>query len=221
VEGVYLQARKPRSSRMILKLMKENYLSFYHEVFGEEVVHPLISRVFAFVIDYISVLVLSTLLYYSLDSIGMYSVETELVIEVFILIYFTCSNNKIFNGQTLGKRLLGIQVRDSNGEYLGWMRSFIRTIPIMTIFNYDRILRYLSYEESIFTSVVYLGFLFLAFGMIYFLCLQLNRQSVHDMLVSSQVVRKNEVVVFEMKLNKALILGYLIIVGAYLIVVFY
>lgn len=112
--------------------------------------------------------------------------------------YLTLGNSHRFEGQTIGKKILGIKVVDSNGEFLGLVRSFLRSIIPVLLMNGLLLMRFVISEHDQVNSIVYLSLCSLFFATIYLSLLKLDRQTLHDMLVSSQVILKNQ----KIKLNK-------------------
>lgn len=130
--------------------------------------------------------------------------------------YLTLGNSHKFKGQTIGKKILGIKVVDSNGEYLGLIRSFLRSVIPVLLMNSLFIMRYIISEHDNMNSFIYLSLCSLLFATIYFPLLRLNRQTLHDMLVSSQVILKSQTVKISRKTDWFLISTCIIIVLTYL-----
>ncbi|MCZ8216040.1 MAG: RDD family protein, partial [Cyclobacteriaceae bacterium] len=105
---------------------KENLKNIFDEAFGENIDHPLLRRFLAFLLDYVIFNFSGALVYLMLNVINYHSEINQLVIELSILtFYLTLGNSHWFGGQTVGKKILRIKVVDSNGEFLGLVRSFL------------------------------------------------------------------------------------------------
>lgn len=105
------------------------------------------------------------------------------------LIYFTLFNSYLLNGQTIGKRIIGIMVIDCHDQLLSlkhsFTRSFILTFPYfcygVTIPGIDR--------NSQIQFITILLPLILSTGILYYYIFNIsNRQSLHDFFVKSYVV---------------------------------
>ncbi len=105
------------------------------------------------------------------------------------LVYFGLGNSQLFNGQTLGKRAVKLQVVDINMDTLSIsksiLRAFIFTIPYFFL-NY----RLEGWSEF---SILYIakGIFFLTFLVLLPVHLILNfptRQAVHDLIMGTYVI---------------------------------
>lgn len=109
---------------------------------------------------------------------------------VIAALYFGILNSSIANGQTLGKRLLGIQVITRDGQLLNIAKSFLRysIIAVPYFLNGAHIS-----SNSMQTLWIYvLALLVFGFGLsiIYLILFNRNtRQSLHDLLVGTYVIR--------------------------------
>ena len=105
------------------------------------------------------------------------------------LLYFGTLNSNIFNGQTLGKKLLKIKVVNSDNETIGILKSFARysIIGIPFFLNGAKFS-----DEVLFSPFMYLlSFLIFGgmFGIIYLYVFNRNtRQSLHDVILGTYVV---------------------------------
>ena len=100
-------------------------------------------RIFALLLDYLIIgfagFILSLPFAFLLFKIGPYG---RLIGLFIILPYFGIMNSKICNGQTLGKRMLKIAVRNKNNRNISLQLSFAR-IAILLIPNiFANIIRY-------------------------------------------------------------------------------
>ena len=108
------------------------------------------------------------------------------------LLYFGLGNSKVFNGQTLGKRVLQLQVVDSCFNTLlvskSILRALIYTIPFFFL-NY----RIAGWSELSFSFIVK-GVIFITFLIVLPIHLILNtptRQALHDLFVGTYVINLN------------------------------
>lgn len=104
--------------------------------------------------------------------------------------YFGLLNGPMGGGQTLGKRALGIKVVDKDGGTLSWPRSFARFLPLGAVW----FLNGAQWPEAVVASgLVYLLSLAIfgvGLAVVYlFVFNRVTRQSLHDLLVGSFVVR--------------------------------
>ena len=107
-------------------------------------------------------------------------------------IYFAIMNSRIGKGQTIGKRILNIQVIDKNGKLLNLSNSTLR----YSIFGIPYFLNGAVIPESILYPIgIYIVSLFVfgfGFSIIYLSIFNRNtRQSLHDIIVGTFVIRKN------------------------------
>ncbi len=108
------------------------------------------------------------------------------------LTYFGLMNSKIFNGQTIGKRLLNLKVVDSNNQTIPLIKSVLRYIVLAAPFylngaqfSSEALLSYLLYPLSM---IVFGGL----FSIIYlYIFNRVTRQSLHDIAVGTLVVNAN------------------------------
>lgn len=107
---------------------------------------------------------------------------------VIALLYFGLMNSSFANGQTLGKRLLGIRVVDAENNTIGLPRSFARYAVLGLPFFLNGIhigaaaLSYLIIPLSVVLFGGALSILYL------FVFNRVTRQSLHDLAVGSYVV---------------------------------
>jgi len=123
------------------------------------------------------------------DSFVQMGGQSLLVGFIISLIYFGLGNSKLFNGQTLGKRVVKLQVVDTNMDTLtiskSVLRALIYTVPYFFL-NY----KLAGWSEF---SIPYLakGILFLTFLILLPIHLILNtptRQAIHDLIMGTYVI---------------------------------
>jgi len=105
------------------------------------------------------------------------------------LIYFGTMNSTVFNGQTIGKRLLKIRVVNKNNNTVGLARSFFR----YSIIGVPFFLNNAQLPAEILSSFWLYGLSFIIFGGLFSLVYlyvfnRATRQSLHDLLFGTYVV---------------------------------
>jgi uncharacterized RDD family membrane protein YckC len=107
------------------------------------------------------------------------------------LLYFVPLNSRLGGGQTIGKRALKIRVTTGAGAELGLGRSLVRAVVLLIPFFLNgtaislRLLRTPGIAALFSVAVFGLGF-----SILYLLvCNRRTRQSLHDLVVGSYVVR--------------------------------
>jgi uncharacterized RDD family membrane protein YckC len=202
----------------VLIQIKQNLKSTYNELSGERTDHPFVVRFLAFLADYCLFSATVWIIYFGLHAIKKDSTLSELTISMGLLIvYLTLGNSKTFKGQTIGKKLLRIRTVDNEGNYLEPIKSLVRCLPIVLLLNSYQIMLFIITEHDNLNVLVYYGLTIIFFGTIYFPLLQINRKSLHDMLVSSQVIPRDRMVKIENKSDWPLIAMFVVIVTVYII----
>ena len=106
-------------------------------------------------------------------------------------IYFAILNSRVGGGQTIGKRVLGIQVIDKTGELIDLKRSTLRyiIIGIPYFLNGAIISESILYPLGVYiVSLLVFGF---GLSIVYLFVFNRNtRQSLHDAIAGTYVVRK-------------------------------
>ncbi|WP_136796257.1 RDD family protein [Desulfosediminicola ganghwensis] len=105
-------------------------------------------------------------------------------------LYFGVLNSRILNGQTVGKKIFGIQVVDENGQLIDIWKSLIR----YSIIGVPFFLNGAQISANVLHSVWLYLVAFLVFGVglsiVYLLVFNRNtRQSLHDFLVGTYVIK--------------------------------
>ena len=111
---------------------------------------------------------------------------------VIALIYFGIMNSKLFDGQTIGKKLLNLRVVDTENQTISLGRSALRYIVLATPFSLngaqfsnEAMLSFLMYPISL---IIFGGL----FSIIYlYIFNRVTRQSLHDLVVGTFVVNAN------------------------------
>ncbi|MBA4385678.1 MAG: hypothetical protein C0410_13145 [Anaerolinea sp.] len=146
-------------------------------------------RFFAFFIDSMILgivgqligLILSNPLY----ELGPYAKPFGLL---FILPYFGILNSKLGHGQTLGKKILGIAVRNENNQPISLWRSLFRIalLQLPVFLNGFPFPKFGSFDLSIISSVFVFGF---GGAILYTMVFNRGaRQGLHDLILSTYVV---------------------------------
>jgi uncharacterized RDD family membrane protein YckC len=151
-------------------------------------------RIFAFVIDVTIIgfvgFCIGTAGYDFFATLGIYG---RLVGFIIALFYFGLGNSSIFGGQTIGKKLLKIQVVTLNGVTISPVKSFLR----YTIFSLPFFLNGAPFPPTILQNKIVMilsGFIvFFMGGSIIYLYLfnRRTRQSLHDIALQTYVVNKD------------------------------
>jgi uncharacterized RDD family membrane protein YckC len=108
-----------------------------------------------------------------------------------IIPYFGVLGSQVGNGQTLGKRLLGLLVADANGQPLVLSRSFIRATVLSLPWIFNGI-RFGSLSTVVLATLWVGGILIFGVGGAIIGTFVLNRrtrQALHDLLVGSYVIQ--------------------------------
>lgn len=152
-------------------------------------------RILALIVDVIVIgivgLILGSMLFDQFARLGVWGRLVGLIIT---LIYLGILNSSIGRGQTIGKRIANIKVVDRDGEFLSVQKSFLRSAVLEIPFFLNGAL----IPPSVMTNAVgiLLGLIiFGASGAIIYLYIfnRATRQSLHDLLVGSFVVRASSV----------------------------
>lgn len=127
---------------------------------------------------------------YSISSLGLHSLWVGLV---FNFVYFGVFHARLGGGQTLGKRVVGIQVLKRDGTFLSFRDSLIRYLTLSGVFYsglYESLVAFLPAQAStagaVFMSVVPWASL-ACFVLVPFHPL---KRGLHDLLAGSVVVYK-------------------------------
>ncbi|MGA7194813.1 MAG: RDD family protein [Anaerolineales bacterium] len=146
-------------------------------------------RFFAWLIDSLLLGLIGQIIGISLSSflfrIGPYGRPIGLL---FIIPYFGIMNSKIGGGQTIGKRLLKIAVRNKNNEPIELGRSIVRILllSLPVLFNGWAIPLFQNYVIEWFLSLLVFG---LGGAIFYTMLFNLKaRQGIHDLLLGTYVI---------------------------------
>lgn len=116
---------------------------------------PLIRRFFAFIVDAIVLGIIGQILITGFSSfILSLSSKGRFVGLIFSALYFGLGNSSLFNGKTIGKCLLKIEVRDLTGEYISILRSMLRSLMYIVPFIFNQWA--LDIGSSIFAQIFWL-----------------------------------------------------------------
>lgn len=158
--------------------MKISAESLYNEFWGEDVDHPILRRLLAFIVDFIVVFAINVipLIAHLFGAVIDLELHITLIINLTIsTLYFTILTSKIGDGQTLGKRIFKIKVTSENGNAISLMKSFLRSLPIILFIHWPLIGLILATNNLPFRYIVHSLFIFVI-GTLYFAIIKLNRQ---------------------------------------------
>lgn len=148
-------------------------------------------RIGAFLVDGVVLgLVGSVMGYFWSDEFAGMGTDARVFGFVPAWLYFGLLNSQLTAGQTIGKRFLGIRVVDRSGEPIAVHLSLVRFLPLGLPWFLNGL--WLSVSELQSWVVNVLSFVILGIGgsLIYLFIFNRNtRQSIHDLLVGSFVVR--------------------------------
>lgn len=108
---------------------------------------------------------------------------------ILALIYFCLGNSTVFNGRTIGKRILGIRTQNGDGSAVSAARSALRTVLMIGPFFLALYILPLCELGNIFIIIAFVFLLStLLFSFYLFLFNSGTRQSVHDLVMGTYVV---------------------------------
>jgi uncharacterized RDD family membrane protein YckC len=146
-------------------------------------------RLIAWVIDYLILLIIGTIIGQIFSSllykIGPFGRPLGILI---IYPYFGLLGSKIGGGQTIGKRLTKIAIRNNKNEPIGVNLSFLRIflLSFPAFFNSSFLM---SEESNFFVFLQYLLFFGLGGAILFSIVLNRStRQGIHDLIVNTYVV---------------------------------
>jgi uncharacterized RDD family membrane protein YckC len=188
--------------------------SLLNELQREDVDHPIIRRVLAFAIDYIS---LGAVIGGGAIAMALLGDEHwtihNLAAIVLTLVYFTLGASTHWRGMTMGKRIFKIKAVHENGKPIGIGRAFLRSVPIAILTNAFNIVRMVrsSYENETLTTFTSAMIILILVGVLYFALVKLNRQGLHDLLASTHVVEMDAVLETKKQLSVGVVVGYFVL----------
>lgn len=131
--------------------------------------------------------------------------------------YYTLLNSTVGNGQTLGKKMLGLRVVDKTGSPISLSKSIVRYTVLSVAFFLNQLTLPLSKTPE---ALLYLiGFIIFGLGFVTFYLVFFNRhtrQGPHDLIVGSFVVDSNrpgEVTTRPIWIGHWALLGVLVLTG--------
>lgn len=200
---------------MIKKWIAQTIKQLLSEIWGDKITYPLVRRFLAFTIDCILLILINKILAYIQYSTGI-SFNTLLLNLTIGILYFTIFNSRLAGGKTLGKRVFHIKLIDEQGELINILRSFLRGLPIVLLINFKPIGLSMRMQEMPYMYFIN-ALLSLLYGILYFSILKTNRQGLHDLIFSTQVVTDETNHSTSKNLSTRLLLGFLIPVFIYTI----
>lgn len=128
---------------------------------------------------------------YTFSAMGLHAIWIGLVCS---FLYYGLQHTRLGDGQTPGKRLLGIQVLRRDGQYLGFGKSFLRYLVVSFVFYngiYGSFLNHLPPSVVMAAGPVYFLIIIWAFFAC-FLMIPLHplKRGLHDIAADSVVVYK-------------------------------
>jgi uncharacterized RDD family membrane protein YckC len=160
--------------------------------FSARVIAGFWARIGAYFVDAIllgsPVLILGIPLFSVFTQLGAWALLIGFGVALF---YFGLLNSKFGEGQTVGKRLFGLEVVNARGEHISLDRSLARYSILAFPFYLNSLIQLLGLSATSWT-VAFLGFLVIALGgaIIYlYLFNRRTRQSLHDLIVGTYVVK--------------------------------
>jgi uncharacterized RDD family membrane protein YckC len=128
---------------------------------------------------------------YTFSAMGLHAIWIGFVCS---FLYYGLQHTRLGNGQTLGKRLLGIQVLRRDGQYLDFGKSFLRYLVVSFVFYngiYGSFLNHLPPSTMMAVGSVY----FLVIIWAFFACFLMIpfhplKRGLHDIAADSVVVYK-------------------------------
>ena len=111
---------------------------------------------------------------------------------IVFMAYFAIQNSYLCKGQTIGKRILGIQVVNRQGDYLTLKESLLRAGIFSVIYFADNWSK--MNDGIVFSSIFSVFLLLFSVATVYLVIFNRpTRQVVHDLVVHSYVVRVGQV----------------------------
>ncbi|MBX2968665.1 MAG: RDD family protein [Cyclobacteriaceae bacterium] len=206
-----------KNSLSLKSWLKISAESLYNEFWGEDVYHPILRRLLAFIVDFIVVFAINVipLIAHLFGTVIDLELHITLIINLTISTsYFAILTSKIGDGQTLGKRVFKIKVTSENGNVISLTKSFLRSLPIVLLIHWYLIALTLTIHNLPFRYILHILLIFV-FGIMYFSIIKLNRQGLHDLLLGTQVIQKESSTQTRKNLNLRIILGFALPVGTY------
>lgn len=115
-------------------------------------------------------------------SLGRYG---TLVGSMITIVYFAIWHSSIGKGQSIGKKVIGAKVTDFNCSYLTFNKAFLRALIVFfPVLNIELLSRGNGF--MIITILVVLSLL----ASVYLILVNKSRRCLHDLLVSSVVIKK-------------------------------
>jgi uncharacterized RDD family membrane protein YckC len=113
---------------------------------------------------------------------------SQLVGFIFVIPYFGIMNSGLRNGQTIGKSLLNLSVRRSNGDFLSPLQSVLRTFVLFSYMFFNGISGFFP-TVPIVKNILQAAGLGLIVGIILlYLINKETRQTWHDLIFDTRVV---------------------------------
>ena len=159
---------------------------------GETRIASIIARIGASIIDAIVLgvlgLILGSIFYRQFVQLAWIA---KLIGFAIILAYFTLFNSKYLKGQSVGQKILSLKVVKRNGEYLEIKESFFRSLCISLLILINNWNLPIYSMNPIYSRVFGFVLFSLILFEVYFIIFNVQtRQSLHDLLVKSYVIKQ-------------------------------
>lgn len=192
--------------------------SIYNEFWGEDIDHPIIRRMLAFIIDFLIVFSINVIPLIAQFFGLVIDLESHIILSINLLLcilYFTLLNSRTGGGQTIGKRVFKIKVTSEQGDPISPIKSLLRSLPITLFIHWYLIVFTLASNDLPFRYIVHVLLIFV-YGTLYFSTVKLNRQGLHDLIFGTQVIQKGSAIHTTKNLNPGVVLGFVLPVVVYL-----
>jgi uncharacterized RDD family membrane protein YckC len=148
------------------------------------------SRIAALVIDILILSVIGLIVGLAMQNILMEMSTYGFLIGLLIaVLYFSIYNSKLLNGQTPGKKIVGIQVVDREGNPLSLHRSFLRALILCAPYFLIKIeVPGVQVGSDLFYLIIILLISLMLGVIVIYIFNKGNRQSLHDTIIGSYVV---------------------------------
>lgn len=164
------------------------------------------TRVWALLIDSLILGILGFILGFPFENFFISLGESaKLIGWIISLAYFSILNSKLNNGQTLGKKIMKIQVTDIEGKTIDLKTSFLRSLVLTTPFFLNGFKIPGSDAFSVINIIQSIIIFASGLGIIVFYIFNKEtRQSLHDIITKTYVVRghRNHAVTMMLPLKK-------------------
>ncbi len=148
---------------------------------------------FAMLIDLLLLSAISYAIGFLMMYLSLANQNMNLIVSAILIIgYFAIAHSKIFNGKTLGKRLLELEVVDKRGRHLSLIASLLRSLILIFPFFLFEFLDNLTLNSKILNIIIdTLSYSYIVSVFYFFLVDKQSRRSIHDLISETLVVKKD------------------------------